>query len=160
MRDFLHGWRRKAGCVTLVIACVLCGMWVRSLGVSDFVEFNGRPWRYCVHSVIGNIRLIRTTPFTEYPFFDFITEEARNEFHVTILDNGTMELAPSRGVTFEWQFDWRGFHLSDGTFDRNSVPFRIQECVIPYWYLTIPLTLLSAYLILWKPRRGKAESDA
>lgn len=26
----------------------------------------------------------------------------------------------------------------------------------PYWSVTIPLTLLSAYLILWKPRKAKS----
>lgn len=30
----------------------------------------------------------------------------------------------------------------------------------PYWLLTIPLTIFSAYLILGKPRKRKAESNA
>ena len=30
MRDFFRGWMRKAGCVTLVMACVLTSAWLRS----------------------------------------------------------------------------------------------------------------------------------
>jgi hypothetical protein len=33
----------------------------------------------------------------------------------------------------------------------SSILWRVWH--IPYWSLTIPLTLLSAYLILWKPRK-------
>ena len=32
MRDFFKGWRRKAGCVTLVMACVFLESWVTCLG--------------------------------------------------------------------------------------------------------------------------------
>ncbi len=30
MREFFRGWRRKVGCVTLVMACGLMGLWIRS----------------------------------------------------------------------------------------------------------------------------------
>jgi hypothetical protein len=29
----------------------------------------------------------------------------------------------------------------------------MKVCMIPYWSIMLPLTLLSAYLILWKPRK-------
>jgi len=35
MSEFFHGWRRKAGCVTLVMASAICGVWTRSLYVCD-----------------------------------------------------------------------------------------------------------------------------
>ena len=31
--------------------------------------------------------------------------------------------------------------------------FRYRRLVAPLWHLILPLTLLSAYLILWKPRK-------
>src|SRR5689334_5674532 len=38
MRDFFHGWRRKAGCVTLVAACIVTGLWVRTLFFADQLQ--------------------------------------------------------------------------------------------------------------------------
>ncbi|MDB5345631.1 MAG: hypothetical protein JWP89_4008 [Schlesneria sp.] len=35
MREFFRGWRRKTGCITLVMACVVTGLWVRTLFFSD-----------------------------------------------------------------------------------------------------------------------------
>ena len=39
MRDFFKGWRRKVGCITLVMACLLISGWLRSLQSLEFVEF-------------------------------------------------------------------------------------------------------------------------
>ena len=36
MREFFHGWRRKMGAATLVIACVLMMLWVRSYLICDW----------------------------------------------------------------------------------------------------------------------------
>ena len=41
MRDFYRGWRRKVGIVTLVMACVFMGVWVRSLVYLDIVYVQG-----------------------------------------------------------------------------------------------------------------------
>ena len=35
MREFFRGWRRKAGCISLVMALALMGVWIRSLSVMD-----------------------------------------------------------------------------------------------------------------------------
>jgi len=37
MREFFHGWRRKIGVVTLVMACVLMVGWVRSPETCDLL---------------------------------------------------------------------------------------------------------------------------
>lgn len=39
MHTFFYGWRRKAGCVTLFVACVAMGLWLRSLFIEDTVIF-------------------------------------------------------------------------------------------------------------------------
>ena len=38
MGDFFKGWRRKVGCVTLMMAAGLTGMWIRTLGGHDTFE--------------------------------------------------------------------------------------------------------------------------
>jgi hypothetical protein len=35
MREFFRGWRRKAGLVTLVMACAVMAMWARSRFIND-----------------------------------------------------------------------------------------------------------------------------
>lgn len=109
MSDFFHGWRWKAGCVLLVMACVFVGGWVRSQELDDSFELLG-------------------------------------EIHITIMfesRNGRIEL------------------YSVATEALNPVihggrDFRIDDWTLSYWSIVIPLTALSAYLILWPERRKGA----
>ena len=39
MGDFFHGWRRKTGLATLALALFVLGLWLRSHGVNDLVNF-------------------------------------------------------------------------------------------------------------------------
>lgn len=56
MREFFRGWRRKVGCVTLVMACVLTTGWVRSIGQSHAVQFPlGRQIAQTIESTMGVI---------------------------------------------------------------------------------------------------------
>jgi hypothetical protein len=38
MLGFFCGWKRKTGCVTLAVACVFAGLWVRSLSLDEHIE--------------------------------------------------------------------------------------------------------------------------
>jgi hypothetical protein len=40
MGGVFNGLRRKAGCATLVIACVFIGVWIRSQGIIDQINLN------------------------------------------------------------------------------------------------------------------------
>ncbi len=35
MRDFFHGWRRKLGCVTLMMACISMSGWLWTLEMPE-----------------------------------------------------------------------------------------------------------------------------
>ena len=37
MREFFKNWRRKAGCVTLLVACAVMVAWIRSQNASDLL---------------------------------------------------------------------------------------------------------------------------
>ena len=39
MREFFRGWRRKVGCITLVMACAFVGGGIRSGVVFDRIAF-------------------------------------------------------------------------------------------------------------------------
>ncbi len=49
---------------------------------------------------------------------------------------------------FRW-LNW-GYGIYD--FEPNIVK-RYRHPAVPYWVITLPLSVLSAYLILWKPRK-------
>ena len=96
MREFFRGWRRKVGCVTLVMACALALNWAASYSTVNLPE----DYYPDLESHHGNI---------EYTKF----------------------VGTRREVV--WQ--------------------------IPYSFVTVPLTLISAYLILRKPRKVGAEHN-
>ncbi|MEK6262669.1 MAG: hypothetical protein AABP62_29075 [Planctomycetota bacterium] len=93
--EFFKGWRRKAGLVTLVMACVLGVGWMRSMVIRDAFRI---PNQITIDSVEG-------------------------------------------------QF-WVGL---PGDLLGESYHFRI----IPYWWAVLPLTLLSAWLIVRKRPKAK-----
>lgn len=39
MREVFHGWRRKLGAVTLLMALLFMGEWIRSVVVADYLAF-------------------------------------------------------------------------------------------------------------------------
>jgi NADH:ubiquinone oxidoreductase subunit H len=55
MRAFFAGWRRKVGLVTLVIAMVFMGGWLRCFVVDDFelVDFDEWVWRLPINRCVS-----------------------------------------------------------------------------------------------------------
>lgn len=114
MREFFHGWRRKAGCVTLVMALVFTAGWIRGL-------------------VIKN----ETLRFT------FAGHQ-----HLVFLRGGVLDW---RSCAIDYD-PTKGWVMLD--IDRYA-----ERLLFPYDITSIPLTLLSAYLIFWKPRSKPTQSD-
>jgi hypothetical protein len=93
MHTFFHGWRRKAGCIALLMTCVTAAGWARSYLTHDSMKFRSNRQLYEIASVDGEIHL------------------------------------------------------------RQDIDWQSRLLIVPYSLQTIPMTLLSAYLILWKPRK-------
>ena len=120
MRDFFHGWRRKVGCVTLVIAILLTVSWVRSYMRHEGFAFSAFGRKHTVNVWNGYIIWLSHNPFGRpgpYAWSDAISPDVE-------LDFGT---------------------LPDS--------YRLTRRIMPHKNFVIPLTLLSPYLILWKPRK-------
>lgn len=147
MREFFQGWRRKVGCVVLVVACVLASAWIRSVYVADLVTVQLGSFRALVLS--GNhqagIFILRDTPV------DVFIRHRRDLL---------------AGVHEIWEFDrTRSFDSrllafqslnADLLYVTYGVDSSTSQTTVPlilYWPIVIPLTLLSAYLILWPQRR-------
>ena len=109
MGDFFKGWRRKAGLVTLAMACVFMAAGI--LGTGEYAES------------------------VEFLGYQFVTGD------------GDLELYDADGfVTTSYQLPGGEIVFSDHNLPLASVH---------YLFLVLPLTLLSAYLILWRPRKAK-----
>ena len=108
MREFFRGWRRKAGCVTLVMAVALACLWVRGVVAPKSVKFQVGHRIHCLTTING--RLIWESADKVHGMS--LLEEESN---LTVLPN------ERRGI------------------------IQLRTTILP-------MTLLSAYLILWKPR--------
>ena len=102
MREVFHGWRRKVGCVALVVACVVTVGWLRSYyNQEELTVYRGQE-SYLLHSREGRLY-------------------------------------------------WMREQISYGRFELGSTS---------YVSIVLPPTLLSAYLLLWKPRQRTGSDHA
>ena len=137
MREFFHGWRRKTGIVTLVLACVFMAGWVRSHFVCDHP-----------HVFMGKI-FIEAVTIHDHVFLQQHSFGQGGFFFGWKTPHDFETLSEAYGVAFEWAFILCGFGFSTADNGREIL------LLIPYWSIVILLTLLSAYLLLSKPRVAK-----
>lgn len=151
MRDFFNGRRKKFGVVTLVLAVILAGAWIRSRGNVDcLAEVATTHNRHIQHDRLCSLRdgivwvrarnLDTLNPYTEWygrlttgnpePLQDFVF-----------------------GIPFEWRLEFAGFGYADGLDSSESNSCSLLQ--IPYYAIVLPLTLLSTCLLLIKPRPPK-----
>lgn len=147
MREFFKGWRRKLGCVTLVIACVLAAGWIRSLTQHEGISF--RTGQMSDQSVISFQSAINwcwldgSTDLDNFP-----------SLHWSSVPHSRDLMVINPGRTWRWTFAGIGIH--DFTYDGNAT---FAVLVIPYWLIVLPLTLLSAWLLLRKPQEAKSKVE-
>lgn len=150
MREFFKGWRRKAGLVTLVIACMLMGLWMRSYGTMDQISYSP----YSVISVRGRIAAIcdaRTIPRSLPIIISHSASEILN-FQPDVDGN-----CPVWWETLQSseRWDFAGYHLARNGQDGSPS----CEIGFPNLSITIPLTVLAAFLLLAPtPKRPIIES--
>ena len=139
MGDFFKGWRRKIGVVSLVMACVFMGGWVRSFVFGDYFQ-----WNCGCCSTNGN--LLITPPDLSEIHWEW------PEWSVT-----NVSAAEEESTLNEMPWKWRFMGFGDGEF---SIFFgaKIRVILLPYWSLVIPLTLISAFLLLIKPRKSNQKN--
>jgi len=156
MSDFFNGWRRKIGCVTLMMALVFTGGWVRSTFMFDGIEVVSIKSKYLISSIRGQIR-----------WFSAHSDQARVQKQEIRFPSAELKASdkPERPTTRNQSSVIVGdFYLISETeawghySDLVQTPGpRVQVSEImaqaPYWSITIPLTLLSAFLLLSKPRK-------
>ncbi len=146
MGEFFNGWRRKSGLVTLAMALLSTVAWMRSYVIRDKLEIVPHP--HCLHAIVsGSGRLVwQRLVSTDMPFLHY-------DFPFVLHSSDGPEgddLAWYRREV-EWRLEGSGFDF--GAVHSFTGNVRAQFAKVPYWSLVLPLTLLSAWLILIKPRK-------
>lgn len=149
MRDFFKSWKRKAGCVALVLACGLLAGSMRTQFVVD--EFRFGDWQDSASFLVncGNsITWMRTHKQKQVSLAPKWTQ-GPSRFHkpdyVEWLLSGEWEA--------DWKWCWLGFE--SGSLTRIRFGMTLTYWRVSYWSVILPLTLLSAYLLFSKPRSPK-----
>lgn len=135
--------RRKIGVAVLAMSCVFAAGWVRSLTIEDGLYLSLPDVLHTFASKSGKFSWEKKSPWLNdkisismksYPAYDSDSDE-----YWSICDD------------VEWRFGFWGFDFGAG-----SVPviakYRIEQWAFPCWSFVIPLTLLSAWLLLSKPK--------
>ena len=161
MDEFFHGWRRKIGIVTLLIACVVTSEWIMSIREKNAIAFS--------ITDTSRTQLISTDATLTLRWFGskFPVTNVNENFDILLLlvhplvgkDSGYESVRideptlPMAGNQYHWVLLTGQFKI--GSRVAKDFPLRIFVCVIPYWQIVIPLILVSAYLLLVKPRIAK-----
>ncbi len=144
MIAFLQGWRRKVGCVTLLMACVFLGGWVRSSSFYDCAALTEEGLSDALVSYQGRIygmRMIADGRVRKAPKFSC------NSVSISNVKNEMFNLPE-----LKWQF------CGIGLREMSAPGLRIVVSEVSYWLIAIPLTLLSVYLLLSKSRVANEKS--
>lgn len=135
--------------MTLVMACFVTGMWVRNRVTEDSLVY------FTQDEILGLIARKAGLSWTRYTpwipqdlrrpagYWEFTHDVPRQPDHDRY-----------EGYVVVWRWQWQGFDF--GERQEEHYTRRLIDWTIPHWFLAVPLTLLSAYLILWTP--GKRES--
>jgi len=126
MLSYFHSWRRKLGVLTLATACALTAGWLRSYAQIDLIFL---PQVCVVSSANGEFALSRSV-------------RLKSEL-TTGSGHGTIEVE-FESTSFLSQFKWT-------TTDLGSTKI-LHPRMIPFWWVVGPLTGVSAWLLLSKPR--------
>ena len=170
MPTYFKPLRRKIGVVTLMVACVFAGEWVRSPWDVDLISYlsDSRTF-HVVYSCPLGIGYTRLCELEGTSLF------AANRFGLLPVSvesipatQGNLACIPFQLTstpgeinwnTNHWESQWYGFRMQ--TFWQSTIPTpptsvqRFQVWIIPHWSIVVPMTLLSAYLLLdsTHPRR-------
>ena len=152
MREFFRGWRRKVGCVTLSLACMAMGAWIRSLVVKDEISVR-KNVGITTHFISNRSRLGWKSVTIDDPLstnftinFYFAKPAKEDDFY--------------RGHDVRWKWRWRCCGFEFGRFTPNGPRWAEDIWIVPYWSIVTPLTLISAFLLLKKPKTSTQPQTA
>jgi len=168
MGDGFKPWRWKLGCVTLVMACISSIGWVRSLGIADVVTISTGNYFSTTFQTCDGIVGWRTTGrigaqsrfvFAEWrqlPLSDVFSDDC--DYVWRWCGFGVAERDDVTRHTLEGAINMlrRGKNDDDSSRPTSPLNFGVvySAWFVPNWSITVPLTLISIWLLLSKPRKS------
>ena len=148
--EFFPDWRRKAGSILLVVpALFTCGL-IRSCNTEDSVAV------YSDDSIIGitsSVNGLTWSRYIPYDTFDLRLRSGGWSYDRNASFDPTVDIFQTYDVAWRWQYC--GFDFGEGS--NACYAERFVRWTVPYWSIIIPLTFLSACMILWPSRLKAAE---
>jgi hypothetical protein len=152
MKESFRGWRRKIGVVTLVMACLFVAGWVRNYFIRDSVNIptgNSSSIEFISgYQCLNLVVMWSTIPDHEMASFRIYHQKEEEEIGFPA---GKFLFGGFAGDHFPFRPSW--FRFSNEVRTTSLMIFSL-----PYWSITIPLTLLSGWLLLSKPRQIKSKT--
>jgi hypothetical protein len=154
MGEFFRGWKRKIGVVTLILACAFGFVWVRSIFLVDQFFWQYLPTTHDDgrQEGIGEAYAASAQGGAVIFLFSPIKLETMNPLWAvgdySEKDPGSMEHWDGR-----WNCSIFSFKFQRTSYPKGGGGWLTVTC--PYWAIVLPLTLLSGYLLLSKPRIAK-----
>ena len=157
MKEFFRGWRRKAGVLTLLMACLFMAAWVRSFSTIDWLTLAtwNSYWRLTIEHGVVELSRYRYVS-GDRPQLSFKNGGLKSWTSESLVnpDGQISSYGTCRAnlATADTNTEFCG--LAYATRKWITPTFVVDESffVFTYHYVTIPLSLLSAYLLLSKPR--------
>jgi hypothetical protein len=143
MGEYFKPWRRKVGVMTLLMAFVFMGLWMRSRLASDHVTLTTKS--YQLITISSRLGILGCSWFDERIGLKFKFGWSADSI------TANSKASPNSNLLYSWDTP----AISTGGRElHRGVSFAIQFCVI-----VIPLTLLSAYLLLSNPRKSTPKNE-
>ena len=152
-RFLFDGWRRRIGTLSLLLALLFGTAWLltRAFAFEIFVN--------CKDQTRHDFTISRYGIAWMSELRDSRFNLATGAIPWIIPSNSFPDPAENMESEANWQVDFLGFRSANNEDIvpetkpwMRARPLRIGVWVIPYWSIVFPLTLLSAWLLLGKPR--------
>jgi hypothetical protein len=141
MGETFIGWKRKIGCVALAMACVLMAGWVRSHSVHDVLSIHSGSHTSESLNSVKCVLVWQRSQFDDEKRTSILPEWNTYPFH------SETKWFDETGMVWRWQSCGFGFgELPSDLIEGVQAKFFF----FPYWSVTVPLTLISVWLLLLK----------
>jgi hypothetical protein len=159
MRSFFKGWRRKVGCLLLLLACVVMAFWMRSRITKDFwtIRTDKKTLDRLSNSSQGfkweRLRALKAPDFAASARTEWKSLPVQ-AFNSSPFDT-IVGIYSVQTIRSQWQccgFQLLTGHYGEATFVEHGL------LVIPHWPVVLLLSLLSAWLIFFRARKKSAST--
>ena len=159
MKELFRGWKRRLGVGTLALACLFAMAWIRSYLLADVIEYtSGKYSQEEFQSVDGNLEWW-TDQFFDESSVPFDVDPSFRWNDSTTIINYYGNHFRLHEIKMEWTLWWPGGGIGNAPASVVGNDSRRLRFV-SYWSIVLPLTLLSGWLLLSKPRPSKTKADS